>query len=160
MTAEKITNTLQELERVEKRALTLDQKATIAELYGIVLQKEFNATSCNDCYRDAVIEMLCYIRRHGEIKPVRKYRLKAGVVLQKAFGSATFYTDANITDEVAREFLRNDKSLVSLFSSLPGNWQEDVSENASNGAQTAENGVPATGAPKRTRKKRSKTNTK
>lgn len=156
MTAEEITKMLQELEGVDKRALTLEQKSTISELYSVVLQKEFRATSCNDCYSDAVIEMLCYLRRHGEVKPVRKYRLKAGALLQHGFGSSVFYTDMNITDDVAREFLRNDKSLVTQFSSLPGNWQEDVMGNAPQAAKigkaSASQPAKATQKRKRSRK--------
>lgn len=51
-------------------------KSEIERLYKEVLGKEFTKTSCNDCYRDAVIEMTVYIKKNNRMKEKCNYRLK------------------------------------------------------------------------------------
>lgn len=55
-------------------------KSEIERLYKEVLGKEFTKTSCNDCYRDAVIEMTVYIKKNNRMKEKCNYRLKNGVL--------------------------------------------------------------------------------
>ena len=80
-------------------------KSEIERLYKEVLGKEFTKTSCNDCYRDAVIEMTVYIKKNNRMKEKCNYRLKNGVLLQPEFGSSEMYTNDNLTDEVAESIL-------------------------------------------------------
>ena len=65
-------------------------KSEIERLYKEVLGKEFTKTSCNDCYRDAVIEMTVYIKKNNRMKEKCNYILKNGVLLQPEFGSNKF----------------------------------------------------------------------
>lgn len=51
-------------------------KSEIERLYKEVLGKEFTKTSCNDCYRDAVIEMTVYIKKNNRMKEKCNYILK------------------------------------------------------------------------------------
>ena len=80
-------------------------KSEIERLYKEVLGKEFTKTSCNDCYRDAVIEMTVYIKKNNRMKEKCNYILKNGVLLQPEFGSNKMYTNDNLTDEVAEKYL-------------------------------------------------------
>ena len=63
-------------------------KSEIERLYKEVLGKEFTKTSCNDCYRDAVIEMTVYIKKNNRMKEKCNYILKNGVLLQPEFGTS------------------------------------------------------------------------
>lgn len=56
------------------------------------------------------------------------YSLKNGVLLQVAFGSGEFITNANITDENAEAYLRNNPQDANLFAELPEDWKERVNE--------------------------------
>ena len=107
-------------------------KQEIESLYKQVLAKTFVKTNCSDCYRDACIEMILQLKRYGKMKEKCNYSLKNGVLLQVAFGSGEFITNANITDENAEAYLRNilgnpqpslahnDRMTLSLlYSSLP-----------------------------------------
>lgn len=152
MKVEDITKRLQELEAVKKADLALEQRNEIANLYEVVLRKTFTATSCNDCYHDAVIEMLLYIRKHGDVKPYKRYLLKPGALLREGFGSDRFYVADTLTDEKAREFLRRDNSLLSLFARVPDDWNEPDKEKPAEGEEMPKEEAPV--IVKRTRKKR------
>lgn len=110
-----------------KSSLSSSEKAEVASLYYDVLGKKFVRTSCKDCYRDATIEMIAYLKKNGKMKEKSNYVLKNGVVLQPVFGSSQFYTNANLTDEVAENYLAANPSSSKLFSVLPPDWENRVS---------------------------------
>lgn len=110
-----------------KSSLSSSEKSEVASLYYDVLGKKFVKTSCNDCYRDAIIEMVVYLKKNGKMKEKSNYVLKNGVVLQPVFGSSQFYTNANLTDEVAENYLASNPSASKLFSILPADWENRVS---------------------------------
>ncbi|CAG9926618.1 hypothetical protein [Bacteroides ovatus] len=107
-------------------ALSTSEKSEIELMYQQVLGKDFVKTSCNDCYRDAVIEMYLYLKRTGNMKEKSNYTLKNGVLLQTEFGSNTMYTNANLTDEVAENYLAKDPKGEIFFASMPTDWEERV----------------------------------
>ena len=43
-------------------------KESIVKLYVEVLRKDFKRTNCNDCYRDALIEVCNYLKREKKMK--------------------------------------------------------------------------------------------
>lgn len=110
-----------------KSSLSSSEKAEVASLYYDVLGKKFVRTSCKDCYRDAIIEMIAYLNKNGKMKEKSNYVLKNGVVLQPVFGSSQFYTNANLTDEVAENYLAANPSASKLFSVIPPDWENRVS---------------------------------
>ena len=61
MELEEVVDKLKELGGLP--SYSSSDKSEIERLYKEVLGKEFTKTSCNDCYRDAVIEMTVYIMR-------------------------------------------------------------------------------------------------
>lgn len=98
-------------------------KESIAELYVEVLRKELKRTNCNDCYRDALIEVYNYLRTEKKMKEKCAYSLLAGVIIQD-FENGKVYTNANLTDEVAEGYLKRFPKQIQMFAKYPDNWEE------------------------------------
>ena len=107
-------------------SLSYSDKTEIEQLYKEVLDKKFVRTSGNDCYRDAIIEMRVYLKKNGSMKEKSEYALKNGVLLQMEFGESEFYTNANMTDEVAEKYLGKYPDGIKFFSKKPDDWEERV----------------------------------
>lgn len=107
-------------------SLSYSDKAEIERLYKEVLDKKFIRTSCNDCYRDAVIEMNVYLKKNESMKEKSEYGLKNGALLQMGFGSSEMYTNANLTDEIAEKYLAKNPSGIKFFAKKPEDWEERV----------------------------------
>lgn len=124
----KVKDAIKKLEELRGKgsSLTQSDKADIEDLHMTVLQRKMTHTSCNDCYSDAVITMLLYIRKYGKFKEKTSYRLKNGALLQMGFGSSEFYTNDNLTDKVAEEYLAQFPENSNLFSVLPEDWEVKV----------------------------------
>lgn len=119
-----VVNRLKELGSVA--SLSSSDKSEIESLYALVLDKKFVRTSCSDCYRDAVIEMIVYLKKNGKMKEKSDYGLKNGVVLQMEFGSSEMYTNANLTDEIAEKYLEKYPDNIKYFSKNPDDWKERI----------------------------------
>jgi hypothetical protein len=147
----KVKDTIKKLEELRGKgsSLTQSDKAEIEKLHIEVLDRKMAHTSCSNCYSDAVTMLLLYIRKHGGFKEKTAYRLKNGVLLQMEFGSSKFYTNDNLTDKVAEEYLAKFPENSKLFSVLPEDWEvkvemrkstsgdnPDPEENTSSGAET------------------------
>lgn len=100
-------------------------KESIAELYSEVLRKELKRTNCNDCYRDALIEVYNYLRTEKKMKEKCAYSLLAGVIIQD-FENGKVYTNANLTDEVAEGYLKRFPKQIQMFGKYPENWEERI----------------------------------
>lgn len=95
-------------------------KSTIVELYGEVLGKQFHPTSCQQCYHDALIEIVLYLRKEKRMAEKCNYRLRAGYILNSPhFRGGKIYTNDNLTDEVAEEYLSMFPDNRSMFQALP-----------------------------------------
>lgn len=95
-------------------------KCNIEQLYYEVLAKVFKPTSCQQCYHDAVIEINCYLRKNKRMKDKCNYRLRAGVIIMcPAFRGGAIFTNDNLTDEVAREYLAKFPQEAEMFQQLP-----------------------------------------
>lgn len=89
----------------------------IKELYHIVLGKSMRNTSCQNCYHDAVIELALFVRNATKKEMAT---LKAGAIIAcPTFHGGQIYTNSNLTDEVAREYLAAFPKRSDLFSVLP-----------------------------------------
>lgn len=141
MTVAEIMETARGL--VGKERLTPYDKESIESMYLLVLRKTFKPTPCNDCYRDAAILIYNYLKNNGKMKEATNYELKRGVLLQMEFGSARMYTNANLTDEVAEEFLHKNPDKINWFAKMPDDWMQraerrqiasDVTEQLEQGA--------------------------
>ena len=95
-------------------------KNTIETLYYEVLGKTFVPTSCQRCYHDALIEISCYLKRHGEMAKKSNFALKAGAIIHSLlFEGGKVYTNDNLTDEVAKAYLKKFPGQIVLFSKVP-----------------------------------------
>lgn len=103
------------------------EKAQVARLYGEVLGKTFKPTTCRDCYRDAIIEMMLYLRKNGAMKEKSRYVLLNGVIIRE-FGTGKVYSNANLTDKVAEDWLRKYPQQIRMFAAYPEDWQERVAK--------------------------------
>lgn len=122
-----------------------DDKQKIEVAYEKVLGKKFTRTGCPDCYHDAVIEALAYLKKNGKCKPVSRYELYYGEYFRLGgFGSADIYTHATCTDEVAMKYLaETNGNGADKFMKLPENWQEEVAAFATESEEEEENEAPA-----------------
>lgn len=116
---------LTELRGRVNSGLSSMEKAEVARLYGEVLGKEFKPTSCRDCYRDAIIEMMLYLRKNGAMKEKSRYVLLNGAIIRE-FGTGKVYSNANLTDKVAEDWLRKYPNQIRMFAAYPDDWQERV----------------------------------
>lgn len=124
MRHQEIVNRLEELRGTS--FLSDSDKSEIEVWYREILGKNFVKSSCNDCYQDAVIEMYLYLKSNGKMKEKCSYTLKNGVLLQTEFGGKDMYTNANLTDKVAEEYLAKHPKGIMFFAGMPNDWEERV----------------------------------
>lgn len=105
-----------------KKVFSSSERTLISYLYGNILGKTIRNLSCGDCYRDAYIELVTFLKKNVGDVPVRKYRLKEGETLHE-FGSAEYYSNP-ISDEIAKIFLHRHPSLINKFEEYPYDWNE------------------------------------
>lgn len=102
-------------------------KDMIEKLYSEVLGKNFVPTSCQQCYHDALIECYLWLKSGKKMAEKMNYRLKAGAIINcPAFQGGKIYTNDNLSDKVAADFLAKYPQQVDLFQKLP---DMKVSEN-------------------------------
>lgn len=110
-------------------------KDMIALLYFEVLGKTFKPTSCQQCYHDAVIEMYLYIRKNNQMKKKCNYSLLAGFIIRcPEFHDGAIFTNENLTDEIAAEYLEKYPQMASYFGKIPQKTENNaVSASKSDG---------------------------
>lgn len=121
-----VESVMLELKRMAAEPLSAFSKNRVHELYPIVLNRNFKPTSCTNCYHDAMIEMYTYLKRNGKFMEQTLYKLAYGVVIQAEFGSQTFYTHHNCTDEIAEMLLAQGKATEKDFDKMPKDWRERI----------------------------------
>lgn len=110
--------------RGRMNALSSSDKTMIADLYTLVLGKPFRKTSCNDCYRDAVILVYTHLKKYGTMVSQLQYRLRAGYLINSPlFYGGKVFSNANLTDAVAEEYLQMFPSKAVFFESIPDRTQ-------------------------------------
>lgn len=92
-------------------------KERIDRLYWAVCHKHLRTCKCKDKYKDALMEIYAKLMYHKKTNTNMAHsRLVNGVVLQ---WKGAHYTNANLTDEVAREFLASFPQRKDWFAELP-----------------------------------------
>lgn len=95
-------------------------KSTIANLYYEVIGKTFVHTSCQQCYHDGLIEIYHYIKKYGKMAEKLNYRLKAGAIINcPVFKGGEVFSNDNLTDEIAEEYLKQFPDNVEIFQKVP-----------------------------------------
>lgn len=114
------------------------EKAAIEEIYFAAFGRSIPNCNCPNRHRDAVIELRIFIKNHSTMEK-KKYVLKAGVVIQPS-GTSEVYTNDNLTDAVAEQFLKERPGARGLFEVIPepGNAGKGP-ENEKEAATMAEN---------------------
>lgn len=129
-------------------------KQSIAQLYYEVLGKEFKPTTCQQCYHDALIEIYLYLKRENKMKAKCKYRMRAGFIINcPKFHNGTVYTNANLTDEVAEEYIAAFPQNADLFQRL-----QSTDGEVQGTEQSAESEIKPDTATKKTATGKSKAN--
>lgn len=99
-------------------------KETIERLYLSVCGKTFRPTSCQQCYHDALIEIICYIKRNGKMSEKKNFILKAGAIIHSpVFENGKVFTNDNLTDEVAMRYLAKFPGQKVLFGKFPEGYK-------------------------------------
>lgn len=96
-------------------------------LYEAVCRKTLRKCNCKNVLQDALLEIYAKLNHYN--KHMEEYKSQAklvnGVVLQV---NGNHYTNANITDEVAREFLDMYPQRKDWFSELPSAARDESVE--------------------------------
>ena len=100
-------------------------KDAIERTYKAVVGRTFVQTSCQQCYHDAVVEIYHHIKKYGKMAEVKKYNLKAGAIINcPNFQKGKVFSNENLTDEIAAEYLKEYPDQVGLFETY-GTPEED-----------------------------------
>lgn len=97
-------------------------RSLLDSLYFNIFGREITNRGCSDCYRDAYMEILIYLKRNKAMPKKSDFVLKAGAIIT-FFGEPKCYSNANITDEAAIRFLALNPSNEKLFEKLPEGWR-------------------------------------
>lgn len=126
-------------------------KRLISELYPEILNKKFRATSCQRCFHDAVMEMALFLRKEKKMADkTRRYTMRAGFIIAcPKFHNGKIYSNANVTDEIAEEYLAQFPNQAKYFDIKP-------QEMPSNGETPAEGVVIKAEKKKTARRKKTK----
>lgn len=97
-------------------------RSLLDSLYFNIFGREITNRGCSDCYRDAYMEILIYLKRNKAMPKKSDFVLKPGAIIT-FFGEPKCYSNANITDEAALRFLAMNPSNEKLFEKLPEGWR-------------------------------------
>lgn len=98
----------------------------IRELSLILFQHTLG--TCGNCLADALIAIRKYPREKLQQIMNCKFKLKSGVLLIDATGRLPEATAANLTDEIAIAYLRDNIKRTDMFEELPENLEEILAE--------------------------------
>ena len=98
----------------------------IRELSLILFQHTLG--TCGNCLADALIAIRKYPRAKLEQIMNCKFKLKSGVLLIDVTGRLPEATAANLTDEIAISYLRDNIKRADMFEELPENLEELLAE--------------------------------
>lgn len=121
-------------------------KAVIETLYFEVTRKRFVPTTCQQCYHDALIEIYLKLKKEKAMPKTCNYAMKAGFIIScPDFYHGKIFTNENLTDKVAHEYLTKYPHMESYFQKIPS---EELIENkqpagSDSGADETPGEVPA-----------------
>ena len=97
-----------------------EDKRRVVLLYREVMRKEFQPTTCQQCYHDAVIEIYLKLKKNKKMPKKCNYRLRAGFIIScPDFMNGKIFTNENLTDKVAKQYLDKYPNMETYFSELP-----------------------------------------
>lgn len=106
MTYDDAFKVMQELRARFDAPFSIADRERIAELYEAVMGRALRRTNCQQCYHDAVIEVYCFMQKNKKMADRSKYVMRNGFIIQSpVFRSGKIFTNDNLTDEVAEEYM-------------------------------------------------------
>ena len=102
---------------------TTAETLAIEQAYRDVFGRGVRDCKCPNRYRDAVIELRIFIKNHATMEK-SNYKLKTGVVIQPS-GTSEVYTNDNLTDDIAEQFLKERPGARGLFAVAPTTAESD-----------------------------------
>lgn len=110
-------------------------KETIEELYYEVTGRSFVPTSCQQCYHDALVEIVYFFKKNGKMAEKLNFRLKAGAIINcPSFMGGKVFSNENLTDEIAANYLKAFPEQIDVFETVP----EDFDPTRENGRKGKE----------------------
>lgn len=120
MTYEEAKAKVAELKKKFDNPFSEADKRQITELYYEVLRKELMPTTCQQCYHDALIEVYLFLKKNKTMRQKCNYRLRAGYIIScPDFYNGKIFTNENLTDKVAKEYLERYPNQEGYFSEVP-----------------------------------------
>lgn len=127
MTYEEATAKVGELKERYDSPFDASDKAVIETLYFEVTRKRFVPTTCQQCYHDAFIEIYLKLKKEKAMPKQCNYVMKAGFIIScPDFYHGKIFTNENLTDKVAHEYLTKYPHMESYFQKIPS---EELIEN-------------------------------
>lgn len=127
MTYEEATAKVGELKERFDSPFDASDKAVIESLYFEVTRKRFVPTTCQQCYHDALIEICLKLKKEKAMPKQCNYVMKAGFIIScPDFYHGKIFTNENLTDKVAHEYLTKYPHMESYFQKIPS---EELIEN-------------------------------
>lgn len=126
MKNKEILQRLEEARSHYKSGFSASERTLIVQLYGSLLGKEIRNLSCNDCYRDAFIELYTHVKKATQELQECNYRLKDGAHLHLT-GTSEYIVNP-VSDKVAEGFLRRYPKLIDRFARYPSDWMDRIKE--------------------------------
>lgn len=127
MTYEEATAKVEELKARFDRPFDATDKAVIETLYFEVTRKRFVPTTCQQCYHDALIEIYLKLKKEKTMPKQCNYVMKAGFIIScPDFYHGKIFTNENLTDKVAHEYLTKYPQMEKYFQKIPS---EELIEN-------------------------------
>lgn len=122
-------------------------KAVIETLYFEVTRKRFVPTTCQQCYHDALIEIYLKLKKEKAMPKTCNYAMKAGFIIScPDFYHGKIFTNENLTDKVAHEYLTKYPHMESYFQKIPSDElieNKQQPEGSDSGADDATGKDPA-----------------
>lgn len=120
MTYEEATAKVGELKERFDSPFDASDKAVIESLYFEVTRKRFVPTTCQQCYHDALIEICLKLKKEKAMPKQCNYVMKAGFIIScPDFYHGKIFTNENLTDKVAHEYLTKYPHMESYFQKIP-----------------------------------------
>ena len=120
MTYKEATAKVGELKERFDSPFDATDKAAIETLYFEVTRKRFVPTTCQLCYHDALIEIYLKLKKEKAMPKTCNYAMKAGFIIScPDFYHGKIFTNENLTDKVAHEYLTKYPHMESYFQKIP-----------------------------------------
>jgi len=129
MTYQEALDRVEELRGHGNAPFSIEQKRLIAQMYPEITGRPFRRTACQRCYHDAVIEMAVKLRKEQKMREKCNYHMRAGFIIRCGdFDDGEIYTNANLTDDVARRYLERFPNKRDMFDVIPEEPAETPAE--------------------------------